>query len=251
MLSKLFDHLFLPPGLFIILLILGIGFLLFKRARVFWTLFFTSLGLLYLCSIEPVRDAVLRPLENRYPPLLAAEAQEARYVVILGGGVVADSPEENRGSSPSRGAFKRLVYGLRVARRLQLPIILAGGSAYPEGNGPESEADAGMRILMELGFEESRILREDRSRNTWENARYVKELYEPETIILVTSAVHMPRSMLSFRKQKIAAIPAPTDYRVSRRPYTYRSYLPSAESLESIHSGMKEFVGIFYYMLRR
>jgi len=250
-LSKLFDHLVLPPGLFILLLLIGCGFYLFKRRKVFWILLFSTLVLLYLFSIEPVHDLFLRPLEDRYPPVSIEEAGEAQYVVVLGGGVIADSPDEYGGSSPAGGAMKRLIYGMRIAKSMNMPVILAGGSSFPEESFLETEAESGSRILKELDFESDRVLMEKSSRNTWENAEQVKELYGPDTIILVTSGFHMPRSVLAFRKQDISSFPAPTDYRINRRPYSYRSYLPSAVYLEGVHAALKEYVGMFYYMLRR
>ncbi len=252
--SKLVDYLFLPPGTFIILLILAYVFFRMKKTRLFQVFLVVSIVLLYLASIEPVKDALLFPLENRYPPYHVVSTgpgtpRKAGYICILGGGISVSSPEEGGRGSPSGGALKRMVYGRRIAAETGLPVILAGGIVF-RNSGSMPEADVMKGFLIALGMDETRLLTEDRSRNTWENAVFVKERYQPDTIILVTSAFHMPRSVYAFSMQGIDCIPAPTDYRTNRGPYSIRSFLPTMGALEGVHTALKEYIGLLYYTLR-
>jgi uncharacterized SAM-binding protein YcdF (DUF218 family) len=249
--SKIVYHLFLPPGLLVVLLVVALVLSLMGKKRAFWGLFLFSLGLLYCFSIEPVHDFFLLPLENKYPPLTKEMNLDAGFVVVLGGGIIAGSPDEGGRGSPSRSALKRLMYGLRIADIHELPIIISGGGQYFIDKEYESEAGVASRLIAALGIEDSEIYTETRSSNTWENAANVSQIVHPNTIILVTSAFHMPRSILSFKKNGIPVIPAPTDYRINRRDYNYRSYLPSISSLEGVNAALKEYIGIIYYTLRR
>ncbi len=69
--------------------------------------------------------------------------------------------------------------------------------------------------MIALGVPDDRMSFEDRSRDTWENAVFTKELVQPkpgERWLLVTSATHMPRSVGIFRKIGFDVIPYPVDY---------------------------------------
>jgi len=247
--SKLVDYLFLPPGIFIILLILAYVFFRIKKTTAFQVLLVLSATLLYLASIEPVKNALLFPLENRYPPYNAESAVSGQYICVLGGGIIASSPEEGGRGSPSGGSLKRMIYGRRIAAKTELPVILAGGILFRNSRSM-AEADVMKKFLLELGMDEIRLLTEDRSRNTWENAVFVKERYQPDKIILVTSAFHMPRSVHAFSMQGFDCIPAPTDYLTNRGRYSIRSFLPNIGALKGVHTALKEYIGLFYYTLR-
>jgi uncharacterized SAM-binding protein YcdF (DUF218 family) len=106
------------------------------------------------------------------------------------------------------------------------------------------------------------MLQEPTSRTTRENAVNVKQIMATEgirKILLVTSAVHMPRSLRIFQKLGIDATPAPTDFLVSDReleilqasPQSVAlSLFPEAEQVGNITRVIKEYVGILIYWLR-
>src|SRR5207248_10072596 len=80
-----------------------------------------------------------------------------------------------------------------------------------------AEASATLGFVLEEGVAENRIVLEERSRSTHENAVFAKELIRPstaETWILVTSAFHMPRAVASFRAVDWPVIPYPVDFKV-------------------------------------
>jgi uncharacterized SAM-binding protein YcdF (DUF218 family) len=94
---------------------------------------------------------------------------------------------------------------------------------YPEArilySGGGTEAPLGKEILIRLGVERERIIVEDRSRNTAQNARLSKIIAAPKPSdkwVLVTSAFHMPRAMGAFRAVGFPVEAAPVDFRTSR-----------------------------------
>ncbi|TIU18533.1 MAG: YdcF family protein, partial [Mesorhizobium sp.] len=82
----------------------------------------------------------------------------------------------------------------------------------------EGDAETAPRLFAALGVTADRLILENRSRNTYENAVFTRELVTPkpgETWLLVTSAFHMPRAKALFDKAGFATVPWPVDYRTS------------------------------------
>ena len=256
---KLLTALALPAGLVFLLLIL-LAILSLKKARRLGG--YLSLGiavLFYLLSIEPVANMLMIPLEDYAPPIILEESQgEARYdlsgvggIVILGGGTIPISPEEEGRGSLSPGALKRLIHGYRLAKATQAPVIVTGGVVLGSQD-IEAEAVVAARMLRELGIEGERIVIEDAARTTMENALLVRDLVERAgggRVILVTSAYHMPRSILSFTKAGLEAVPAPCDYKTDRSPHSIIDFLPSAESFNTSTTAIREYLGLIVYRI--
>ncbi len=218
----------------------------------------TAAVLLYLFSIEPVSDLLLKPLEDRYPPLHYQEGEGTSgglslidAVVVLGGGTVARSPE--KGSDDLREeSLKRLLYGIRIYREMgkvqSTPplLILSGGRVFDGGQ--EAEATIMGRYAGVWGVDPGSIRVDPDSRTTWENARYVASRFHPRKVLLVTSAYHMPRAVWCFSRQGIEVIPAPTDYKVNRGiPYDLESFLPTLHGFQHVRKALHEYLGSFLY----
>jgi len=242
---------FLSPLAFL-LAFAAAGVLLALRRRVAgWIVLGLSLSALFVFSIEPGRDLVLRPLEDRFPALEISRIHDVDAVVVLGAGSVDDSPDEGGGTALSREAARRLVWGAALARRAGVPVIVSGGRAWERGGG-EAESTAARRALERLGVPAASILEDPLSRDTWENARRVLSLVpENGTVALVTSAYHMPRAALAFASARIAFVPAPTDYRARRGRYDVLSFSPSFGCLAESFQAIREYVGLAWYRLRR
>jgi uncharacterized SAM-binding protein YcdF (DUF218 family) len=251
--SKILTAFILPPGCFI----LGALVPLFFRPKKAVRYCLLGLGLfIYLFTIVPVRNLVLRPLEDRYPPLSAAAGppspagiplmDEADAIVVLGSKAMAASPDEGGGDSLAAESLKRILYAARLRDLSTAPFIVSGGKVFDRGQAPEAETAA--RTLVRLGIPEDRILRESESRNTWENARNVRRKYSPKKVILVTSAYHMPRSVMCFERNGMFVIPAPTDYHIDRNtPLNLMDFLPMMGVLDDTYRALHEYFGILYY----
>jgi uncharacterized SAM-binding protein YcdF (DUF218 family) len=208
-----------------------------------------------------VADLLLFPLESRTSHVSMEPPPSApSHIVALGGGLnttarnalLAEQAGHGAEAAQSRGtlapaSLTRAVHAYHVHRHTDLPVILSGGSPRPAGAG---EAELAARHLRGMGLSPEQVLVESKSRSTWQNAAFVAERYAPQSVILVTSAYHMPRSIFAFRSHGIAALPAPTDYRIDPKGYTLRSFLPSAHALRDVSIALHEYVGLLYYRLR-
>jgi len=116
----------------------------------------------------------------------------------------------------------------------------------------EDDASTALRLMQALGVERERLILEGRSRNTYENALFTKELVTPapdETWLLVTSAFHMPRSMALFRKAGFAVQPWPVDYRTSGAEGIGFFTDNPVDSLQTSTLGIREWIGLVAYWL--
>jgi len=243
-LKKLITCAIVPPGCFIIFLVLFAVFL--KKKSRFFALLLAAL--LYLFSIQPIADLLLMPLEYTYKPPTLAEVKAGNVYVVLGGGVNDFAPDINGEGTPGSEAFQRLICAYRLYRIDKKPIIFSGGNFLER----RSEAEIARRILLSLGVNDKDIFMESKSKDTFENAKYVKELsdkYDIGRIVLITSAFHMKRSMLLFDKFFKGTIPYPTGHSTSKTKYDLFSYLPNAGNLDSIAIAIKEYLGIFFYKI--
>jgi len=212
----------------------------------------------YLLSIRPVSEALLRPLENAYPPLEMGEAdgeggipQDAEAIVVLSGGQLAASPALGGDSALEDSSLRRVSYAARLARRRpDLPVFTTGDLPLPGGR--PTGALMAERLSEGFGIAETRITAETRARNTAGHAPRLKPLLgERRRVVLVTTAWHMPRAMGVFRAHGYAPIAAPADYQVDHgRPFHPLDLLPSADSLSDSADAFHEYLGMGWYTLK-
>ncbi len=116
----------------------------------------------------------------------------------------------------------------------------------------EGDAETAPRLLAALGVEPQRLVLENRSRNTFENAVFTREMVAPkpgETWLLVTSAFHMPRAKALFDKAGFATLPWPVDYRTTGREGVSLFADNAADSLQAMTLAIREWAGLFAYWL--
>ncbi|WP_133130022.1 YdcF family protein [Legionella yabuuchiae] len=148
-----------------------------------------------------------KQLEGQYTPILEPNPSIQR-IVVLGGGQYqyANSPSNNLLTSAST---RRLMEGVRLYRLLPgSKLILSGGNF----NGEPSEASRMFDLTQWFEIPSKDIVLETASINTADQARELKQLLKGQSFYLVTSAIHMPRSMALFQKQGLTPIAAPTDF---------------------------------------
>lgn len=193
---------------------------------------------------------LLAPLEDRFArPEVVPE--NIAGIVVLGGGLEG-SINRARGGYELNSSGDRFIEAAILARRFpEARILVSGGSGELLLTG-ESDADTAPRLLAALGVAPERLILENRSRNTDENARFSKELAQPEpeeTWLLVTSAFHMPRSVGLFRKAGFPIVPWPVDYRTAGDE-GYGFFVDNAiDSLQNTSLGIREWIGLLVYWL--
>jgi uncharacterized SAM-binding protein YcdF (DUF218 family) len=209
----------------------------------------TGLFWVWLWATPVFSDWVRGSLESRYAPVELAAIPNADAIVVLGGGVEGAAPP--RLFPNLHDAADRVWHGARLyhAGKAPLVVISGGGLPWTEDQGPEAKAMA--VFLRDLGVPDEGMLLEGRSATTFENARETKKLLAErgiETVLLVTSAMHMRRAEATFKHAGISVIPAPTDFEVETRPVrNWLDYLPDAEALEGSSKALKEYLGLWVY----
>jgi uncharacterized SAM-binding protein YcdF (DUF218 family) len=91
---------------------------------------------------------------------------------------------------------------------------------------------------------------EAKSRNTWENAVYIRDLVKPkpgETWLLVTSAGHMPRSVGIFRRVGFPVVPYPVAYRTFCDGRDFQISASTIDKLSMLDFGVREWIGLLAY----
>ncbi|MBF0281956.1 MAG: YdcF family protein [Zetaproteobacteria bacterium] len=256
-LTKAVGLLLLPPGILIVSMVVG---LFFYRHRLGKGLLYLSILFLWFLSIEPVKDALIQPLEARFSPIglqipASVDGRED-LVVLLGGGVYAQAPEYGGVLDHLHSqALLRTIYAADLALKNHLNVIATGGS--PLDSTQEPEGLVMRRWLMRLGLDGAHVQAETSSNTTWDNACNTKQLLlnkgvdlQSVRVVIVTSATHMVRAVWSFEQQGLQVLAAPCDYLVEKNIYTPLSYLPDADVLADVSRALHERIGQWWYQWR-
>lgn len=257
-LSKLLPLFFYPLGLACLLMVVALVMLWKKRSR--WAAFPITLALIVLLIAGNgwVSRSLVKSLEWQNIP--SAELPNAEAIVVLGGATKSASPPRPAVDLSEEG--DRVFYAAQLYHKSLAPIIIVSGGRINWRGGGASESADMAAILIQLGVPSSAIIQEPDSLNTYENAVNVQKILNTRgisRILLVTSAMHMPRSLLIFKHQGIAAIAAPTDFHVTKNELqelqsspqaTLLNLLPDTERLHQFTRALKEYVGLIVYRLR-
>lgn len=250
--SKIVWALISPLNLILLLLLAGAGLSFFCR-RAGITLAGLSIFLLFFIGIAPMGSNLLASLENSYASP-SGLPKEISGIIILGGTFDAELTAA-RNSLAVNDSMERVMEGLRLARRYPLAItVFSGGEGrmFLQGR-PETREI--MRWLGRAGYNPDDFLFEDKSRNTWENVAFTRDMLNPgaqEVWIVVTSAYHMPRAMKVFRLLDWPGtiIPWPVDYRTDGKMRWFPDRFDVAGNFYKTDLAIHEFAGIFAYELR-
>lgn len=240
-LQFIYNTFLLPPGI-IILALMYLCFITYYKKRKCPKFLIIVTIILYTISISWFGDLLIRSLESRYTPPTNPSGD---VIVMLGGGALADVQGVHGNGQLSGNAANKLLMVTQLYHRTHLPIILSGGQVY-ETTGNESEI--GKSILLSMGIPEDKIIIENSSRNTTENAMFTKKIIEAygfNKLILVTSAFHMQRSVLQFNKVGLEVTPYPTDYQANKTATFEAAKLwPNSGALQNVSLAIKEYIGI-------
>jgi uncharacterized SAM-binding protein YcdF (DUF218 family) len=170
-LSKLLPLFVYPLGLACILLLLALASN--GNPRRSKTYLILALVILWLSSTNGISNLLARSLEWRYKP--PTEISTAEAIVLLGGGT--EPAAYPRSGVEINGAGDRVLYAAQLYKDGKAPLILlSGGEITWLNDGSASPAEDMAQILASLDVPKEAMLIEDRSRNTYENALYAKEL---------------------------------------------------------------------------
>lgn len=246
LLAKILSQ-FAYPLLASLLLAASAGVLLWRgRRRSGALLLAAALGWLWLWSTPAFSNWFRATLEQRYPAAPLAQLPTADAIVVLGGLVEGAAPPERL--DPNLGAAAdRIWHAARLYRAGKAPWVLANGGNLPWSGIEQPESAIMAELLQELGVPAAAILRESSSRTTRENrdrSLPILHAHGVRRILLVTSALHMPRALALFRATDLEVIPAPTDFEIhSPNNAHLLRWLPDAQALADGTRAIKEYLG--------
>jgi uncharacterized SAM-binding protein YcdF (DUF218 family) len=235
----------LPPAGPLIIVLAGL-WLLARRPVLGRALAIGGTVLLWLLATPVVADR-LQQLSERYPPLVLAPPPQAEAIVILSASARTSAPEYGT-DAPNPDTLERMAFGAYLAHRTGLPVLVSGGLLYEE-----RPIAAAMAQFLERDFNTPVRWVEGKARDTHENALYSAKLLEAagiHRIILVTSGMHMARSVEEFRALGFEVLPAPV-HLLAPASWSPLRVIPEIEGLERSHSALYELLGRAVVAIRR
>jgi uncharacterized SAM-binding protein YcdF (DUF218 family) len=203
---------------------------------------------LFLASAcGPVPQWLVDNLQDGYSAAPSVRWSARNAIVLLAAGTIRISDSEPL--TPTLYANGRIIEAMELYRSCktadrQCLVLISGGDAQQHGT-PESTVYAG--VLTRLGVPAQDVQTETSSRNTFENARYSRGpvlVYDPQTLVLVTSGIHLRRSLLDFDHFGMKPLPVGAD----RQAATF-SLWPLASNLQLCDLALHEYVGIAQFHL--
>lgn len=246
--SKVFWLLAQPLSLVFLLMTLGVLALWWRRKGLATSCLVLALLVHGVVSFTNLGYLIIQPLEDRFA--MPATPPEVVDAIIMLGGATLERPSSARQTAELNDAGDRLTTTLWLARAYPDARIFLSGGGGPLTEDGEAEATTAERFFLAFGIEPARLVLEPTSRNTAENVANTKGLLGESgngTIVLVTSAFHMPRSVGIFEKAGLSVIPWPTDYR-SPGPQGFGFDVANpVQNLNVSTMAIKEWVGLLIY----
>lgn len=254
-LSKFLPLLVYPLGLACILLALAV---LLHRVRAGRTvLVAAAFLLLWLGGNRWVAYSLARSLEWRYLP--QTDLAPADVILVLGGGT--EPALTPRQYVEVNAAGDRVLYAGRLYKQGKAArILLSGGNISWAGENDSTPAQDMLELLELLGIPRGAVLLQTQSENTHDDALFSNRILQEHNlkkVILVTSALHMPRSVALFRHLGVEVIPAPVDFTVTRAGWNdllhgnftaqFINFFPTASNLAITTNALKEYIGLLAY----
>ena len=247
--SKIAWFLAKPGNLLLILLVVGTVLLWTRWRRTGRWLSAGAVTLGVAVAVLPLGHWLWVTLENRFPSM--AETPEGVDGIVVLGGVVNQYITKARGQAAIGGAVERLTAFAELALRYpDAKLIFSGGSGFTFRQELKESHYVGP-VFGRLGLQAGRVVYEDRSRNTAENAEFSRLAARPqpgETWLLVTSAFHMPRAVGSFRRAGWKVVPYPVDY-ATDGSFETPSPVDFVAGIGSLDGALHEWIGLAVYRL--
>jgi uncharacterized SAM-binding protein YcdF (DUF218 family) len=249
-LSKILGFFALPSNALIVLGLVGVAIAVLRGGRAGGKLIVASLILLAIFGLSPLANALMVPLEQRFPPW--DESRGAPTGIIVLGGAFDTVVAATREEIPLTEAAERMTASAALARKYpHARLIFTGGVGTLLYGGP-TEGELARRFYVSLGVAADRVVIEEESRDTAENAVLTKPLADPkpgERWLLVTSAYHMPRAIGAFRHAGFPVEAYPVDYRTRGIEDLARPFPSLGEGLRRGDVATREWIGLLMYRL--
>ena len=248
-LSKIFYFFISPINLVFISLLLTVFLIFVKKTKWgHWLLTFTTVFALII-AIFPFGNVIRTHLENRFPVPVNLPVNIDGIIVL--GGAVSPVLSDDRAQLTLQGNSERLFGFAKLAKKYPTAKLIYTGGSGSLSDQHLKEAHFAKLAFDEFEIPEGRIIYEDQSRNTIENALFSKKIAMPklrENWILITSAQHMPRAIGSFRQAEWDVIAYPVDFSM-KTDLSFPLTFNFARNSSSLSYSLHEVVGLFTYWL--
>jgi uncharacterized SAM-binding protein YcdF (DUF218 family) len=247
-LSKIFWTLVQPLNALCLLAIFG-ALLGLRWKKLGQRICYTALCLIVILGLVPIGPVLVGWLERQYPAPQTLPAKIDGVIVL--GGAFESALTASTGQIQVNDQMERMLCFLELSQKYpQAKHVYSGGSG--DLLNPNAREGDDARAFFTLVGQKTPVIYEEKSRNTYENVLYSKEIVTPhgnETWIVVTSAYHMPRAMGIFAKQNWPVIPYPCDYKTDGT-YDFFHRLPNAAgNFYMLNIAIKEILGGIVYRL--
>ena len=249
-LARILGFFALPSNLFVTIGLIGLVLLCTQFTRLASWLVVTSIVLVALAGLSPLGNALILPLEQRFPPWNPARGTPDGIVVL--GGAIEPDISAARGVVVLDKAAQRITATAELAHRYPTVRIVYSGGSNALLSDRIAEAPFAVRELEALGVAHDRITAEEQSRNTVENAVFARLIAAPtpgQRWLLVTSAYHMPRAIAAFRAAGFPVEAYPVDWRTSGPMDARRPFRSLSRGLRQTDLAVHEWIGLAAYRL--
>ena len=227
----------------------ALAFLLYKngKRRIAITFGTGTVVLMALVSTPFIPLLLVNTLENQNGVVSIEELKKSEKpvnILVLGAGYTDDKRLPENSQLTTTG-LARLTEGIRIHRQIAGSVLITSADAGIQEI-PQAEVVAKAAVL--LGVDESNIRKQLLPKNTWTEATEYKRLFgDTAQLVLVTSAIHMPRAMYLFQKAGLKPLAAPTDYLVKKeKKRGFRYLIPSPGHISRTEAALHEYIGLLW-----
>lgn len=209
-----------------------------------------SLAAYLVMGYSSASNLLVAPLERRFTRPELSIVEPTGFILL--GGAEDARIAAARQIIAVNDAAERYIETAILARRFPKARVVFTGGGEALTNAGETEAQSAARILLQIGLEPSRLMLEDRSRTTWENAIFTAPLIAQkpgERWLLVTSAWQMPRAMGAFRKAGLTVEAYPVDYRTTGAFNPFELHGSATDGLRLFDTVVREYPALLIYWL--
>jgi uncharacterized SAM-binding protein YcdF (DUF218 family) len=232
---------------FLVILIFLLLFTNFKKLTIFSAKFLLILFLFF--GYTPLSDFLLNKIEDFIKPS-KYPVQQLTGIIVLGGSFNQELISKERNEVSLNELAERVTKVLEIYKKNPKIIILFSGYSNKLKPIGWSESDMAKKFFLEQGIRSENLIFENKSRNTYENVQYSKDIIRnyKGNWGLVTSAFHMPRSYFLFKRESLILEPISVDYRTGTSPRFWINF-DIKKGLENWSIILHEVVGISYYKI--
>lgn len=216
----------------------------FKREKLAKRCLYVAIFWLFINSSSPVPRWMMQGLEGKYPPFSSLPVKPTKpvHILVLGAGHTLD-PRLPSLLQLSESARNRITEGIRISRQVPGSKLLTSGYSRT-GKTPTGEVMASAAVSLGISPMDTLVIPSPHNTKS-ESHAYMERFGDDYTLILVTSAAHMPRAMGHFKARGLDPIPAPCGYHVKKDPDSFRfPFKPSYGNIEMFQKAVHEWVGL-------